>query len=125
MKRSGDAPIPERQCHEQARELPETLCQKRRAQHTGFMRQKLRFNALNSRRLLQRADHMHRQPVLHSIALEANGIVSIKIADDALAAFIHKERVPAYAPVFHCGIPGKNLGIDIPENHLGGGPVVP
>src|ERR1044071_8573200 len=117
--------VPERQGHKQSWILPEAFSQKWLAQHAGFMRQKLRFNALYAGRLLQRVDYVHGQPVFYRVAWDADGIVGVKIADDAFAAFIDKKRVAANMPVFHGGIAGQDLGIDIAEDHLGRGSVVP
>ena len=68
---------------------------------------------------------MHGKPVLYRVTGDADGVVSVKIADHALAAFIDKERVAANVAIFHGSISGQDFGIDIAENHLGGGPIVP
>src|SRR5262249_51659502 len=54
-----------------------------------------------------------------------NALVSIKITHHPFASFIDKEGVSANPSVFDSGIAGKNLGIDVAEDHLCGGVVVP
>ena len=56
-----DVSFRHRQGHEQARVLAESFGQKGLRRYSGVMGQQLRFNAVNSRRLLQGFDYMGKQ----------------------------------------------------------------
>src|SRR6266852_5607805 len=48
-----------------------------------------------------------------------------QIADYSLTALIHKKRIADYATILNRGVPGKNLGIDVAQDHVRGAAIVP
>src|SRR5262249_45241025 len=61
----------------------------------------------------------------NGVARKANGVIRVEIADHALATLVDKESVPADAVILYRGVSGQNLRIDVTENHLRGGTVIP
>ena len=68
---------------------------------------------------------MNGKALFHGIAFNANRIIGVEIANNALAAFINKKRIAANVAVFNRSVTGKNFRVDIAEDHFGGGPVIP
>src|ERR1039458_8898842 len=85
---------------------------------------------MNARRLLQGFDDVSKQAFLNLMTVVTAGsfadrVADKKISDDALALLINKEGVAEDAAPLDGRIAGKNLGIHVAQDHLGGGSVVP
>src|SRR5437764_3602146 len=52
-------------------------------------------------------------------------VAHVKVADYALGTFVHKERITKNAPALDGRIAGKDLGINVTENHLRRTAIVP
>src|SRR5260370_9423319 len=81
------------------------------------MQKQLSFNALNTGRALQGIDHVSCQAMLYVLAGDGDGAIGVKIADHALAAFVDKKSVGTDSLVIHSRVTGKNLRIDVGEDH--------
>src|SRR5260370_20881088 len=89
------------------------------------MQKQLSFNALNTGRALQGIDHVSCQAMLYVLAGDGDGAIGVKIADHALAAFVDKKCVATDSLVIHSRVTGKNLRIDVAEDHIRRRTIVP
>ena len=103
-----------------------SLIQKRPRHAPGFVRQQLRFDAMDPGRLLQSFDHVRQQLKFDFVRVRNTASVRHKqIADHSLAAFIHEEAVTENAAALDGSVSRKDFGVDIAQNHLRRSVVVP
>src|SRR5437764_1272983 len=92
----------------------------------GFVRQQLRLNPMDTRRLLQCLDHVREQPPLHLLAIVSIAAIAYKqVTDHTLIVFVNKERITKNASTRNRGVSRQKLGIHVAENHLRRATVIP
>src|ERR1700733_13336140 len=112
--------------HEHARMPAEALRQKRPRDLASFVRQQLRLDAMDARRLLQRLNDVGEKPFLNFEAIKrATSIANKQVADHSLALLVNKKRIAENTAALDGSITGKNLRLHIAENHLGRLTVIP
>src|SRR6478735_8767378 len=90
------------------------------------MRQQLRFNAVNARRLLQGFDHVRQQAALDLLATAAIiARTNEKISDHSFTALVNKERIAEDFTARNRGVAGQEFRVHVTENHLRRTAVVP
>src|SRR5262249_37640283 len=116
----------QRQGHEHPGMSRETLLLKRLCRSARLVRQQLRFDTMNTRRLLQCFDHVREQAVLDVLAIVAVAtFADEKISDYALVVLVNEKRIPEDPPTRDRGVPRQKLRVHVPEDHLSRGAVVP
>ena len=104
----------------------EALLQERARDFSGVVRQQLRLHAMDAGRLLQGFDDVCEQLFFDVVTVGTAGSIADKeVADDALALLVDKEGIAEDAAALNGGVAGKDLGVHVAEDHLGGGGVVP
>src|ERR1700722_8906870 len=127
MRRHGfHRTVAQSQNHEQTRMALESLIEERPRDASGFVRQQLSFDTVNSRRLLQGLDHVRQQLYFDFASVwNAAAVGDEKIADHSLTSFIYEKAVAKNAAAIDGSISRKNFRVDIAQNHLGRSVVVP
>src|ERR1700728_1194776 len=96
-----------------------SLIEKRPGNAPRFMREQLRFHTMNPWRLLQRFNYVSEQLEFDLARIRKTPSVHDKqIADHSLAAFIHEEAVAKNFTAFNGCISGKDLRVNIAQDHL-------
>src|ERR1700691_6030734 len=104
----------------------DALRQERTCYFAGLVRQQLRFDAMDSRRLLERFDDMSEKALLHFEPIRrAASVANKQVANHTLALLINKKRVAENTAALDGSIIAKNLRLHIAENHLGRLTVIP
>src|SRR5579872_4237387 len=104
----------------------EPLVQERAGNASRFVRQQLGLDPVDSRRLLQRLDHMSQQPDFDFARVRDTPTIGHEqITDYSLAAFINKKAVAEDATTFDRCVSGKNFRVDIAQDHLCRAVVIP
>jgi hypothetical protein len=112
--------------HEHSRMPAEALRQKRPCDFSRFVRQQLRLDAVNSRRLLQGLDDVTQKSFFHFASVKRLlAFADKEVADHALALLVNEKRVAEDPSAFDGRVTGKDLGIHVAKNHLGRTRVVP
>ena len=112
--------------HEDAGMAAESLLQEGTRDFSGVVRQQLRLHAMDAGRLLQGFDDVGEQLFFDLVTVgSARSIADEEVSDDALALLVDKEGVAEDAAALDGGVAGKNLGVHVAEDHLGGSGVVP
>src|SRR5437763_4050233 len=84
----------------------------------GFVRQQLRFNPMDTRRLLQCLDHVREQPPLHLLAIVSITAIAYKqVTDHTLVVFVNEERITKNASTRNRGVSRQKLVIHVAKNH--------
>src|SRR5277367_2223390 len=103
-----------------------TLLHKRTGNRSRFMDQQLRFDAMDSRRLLQRLDHMSQELRFHFAGIVQPLVAgNEEISDNSLTAFINEKGVTENASALDRRIARQNFRVDVAQNHFRGSAVVP
>ena len=56
---------------------------------------------------------------------EASAVCDIEVADNSLAAFVHKKRIAKDTPTIHCGVTWQDFCVNVAKDHFRGTGVVP
>src|ERR1700685_555293 len=97
----------------------ESLIEKRPRYTSRFVREQLRFHAMNSGRLLQGLDDMRQQFDFYLASVgKASAVRHEKIADHSFAAFIHEKAVAEDAAALDGGVSGKDFRVNVAQDHL-------
>src|SRR5664280_2219418 len=76
----------------------------------GIVHEKLCLDAMDTRRLLERRNHMGNQLYLELLRVAVIGQCE-EVSHNAFAALVHKERIAFEMTTFHGSIAGQNLGV--------------
>ena len=96
--------------HEDAGMPAESLLEKRPYHLSGFMRQELRLDAMDSGRLLKGFDHVRKQPFLHFLTVGgAASIANEEIANDTFALFINEKRISKNITALDGSVTGQDF----------------
>src|ERR1035441_1336701 len=115
--------------HEDPGMSAEALLQKGPRDFSGVVRQQLRLHAMDAGRLLQGFDDVGEQAFFHLVTIVTSGSVAYrvadrfeneKVADDALALLVNKKGVAEDAAALDGGVAGKDFGVQVAQDHLGG-----